>query len=216
MAPVGDVAPALEVCRVAAGGGRLDVVGPLALDALHRIVPGDVALWADVDVAGGGRPATLFARPAPADEGLLARYAAHVATGEANGGAGGGGGPTVHRDDDGHQAGLVVPAPAGHRAGMALRRSTPFTAVEGARLDAALPLLVCAVLAAGPAPVAGTELLTRREAAVLRSVARGLSDKQTARALGVSPRTVGKHLEHIYAKLGVAGRTEAAARVWGR
>ena len=54
--------------------------------------------------------------------------------------------------------------------------------------------------------------LTRREAEIVLWVARGKSDKEVAAALYVSPRTVQKHLEHIYRKLGVESRTEAAAR----
>jgi HD-GYP domain-containing protein (c-di-GMP phosphodiesterase class II) len=52
--------------------------------------------------------------------------------------------------------------------------------------------------------------LTRREAEVVVQVARGRSNPQIAEALGVSRRTVTSHLEHIYTKLGVSGRTEAA------
>ncbi len=56
--------------------------------------------------------------------------------------------------------------------------------------------------------------LTRREAEVLERVARGLTNAEVAAQLFVAPGTVKKHLDHIYRKLGVKGRTEAAARVW--
>jgi len=209
MAPFGDVAPALDVCRAAAGGASRDVVGALALDALLGLVPADGALWAEV---GGPGAATVVARPEPADDALLAGYTEHVA-GHTDVGSEGTE-PAAHLVPGGHQLCLVLPAVAGRRAGMALHRTSPFTPAERARVDTIAPLVACAVLAATRAPVAGSELLTAREAAVLRSVATGMSDKQAARALGVSPRTVGKHLEHIYAKLGVAGRTEAAVHLW--
>jgi HD-GYP domain-containing protein (c-di-GMP phosphodiesterase class II) len=51
--------------------------------------------------------------------------------------------------------------------------------------------------------------LTAREIEVLRQIARGLSNKEIARALTISPKTVGNHAEHIYAKINV--RTRAAA-----
>lgn len=52
--------------------------------------------------------------------------------------------------------------------------------------------------------------LTPREAAVVVCLARGSSNPQIAAALCVSRKTVSSHLEHIYAKLGVSTRTEAA------
>ncbi|HKE73823.1 MAG TPA: HD domain-containing phosphohydrolase [Acidimicrobiales bacterium] len=52
--------------------------------------------------------------------------------------------------------------------------------------------------------------LTPREAEVVVLVARGLSNPEVARALSVSRKTVSAHLEHVYAKLGVSTRTEAA------
>jgi DNA-binding CsgD family transcriptional regulator len=52
--------------------------------------------------------------------------------------------------------------------------------------------------------------LTLREVDVVLQVARGRSNPEIAQALGVSRRTVASHLEHIYTKLGVSGRTEAA------
>jgi DNA-binding NarL/FixJ family response regulator len=53
--------------------------------------------------------------------------------------------------------------------------------------------------------------LTAREADVLVWVARGKSNRDVGEILGLSPRTVNKHLEQIYAKLGVENRTSAAA-----
>lgn len=51
--------------------------------------------------------------------------------------------------------------------------------------------------------------LTDREVDVLRLLALGLSNKQVARRLTLSPKTVGRHVEHIYAKLGVSTRPGA-------
>ena len=42
-------------------------------------------------------------------------------------------------------------------------------------------------------------------------IARGKSNRDIAEILTLSPRTVNKHLEQIYAKLGVENRTSAAA-----
>ncbi len=53
--------------------------------------------------------------------------------------------------------------------------------------------------------------LTRREAEVLALLARGRSNRAIGAALFVSPGTVRKHLEHLYAKLGVKTRTAAAS-----
>jgi DNA-binding NarL/FixJ family response regulator len=52
--------------------------------------------------------------------------------------------------------------------------------------------------------------LTRREVEVLELLARGYANPEIASRLVVSRKTVGAHLEHIYAKLGVSTRTEAA------
>ncbi len=53
--------------------------------------------------------------------------------------------------------------------------------------------------------------LTPRESEVLMWVARGKSNRDIAEILNLSPRTVNKHLEQIYAKLGVENRASAAA-----
>jgi DNA-binding NarL/FixJ family response regulator len=51
--------------------------------------------------------------------------------------------------------------------------------------------------------------LTEREAEVLGLLARGLSDKEIAVALQLSPRTVGRHVEKAYRKVGAHRRAEA-------
>jgi len=56
--------------------------------------------------------------------------------------------------------------------------------------------------------------LTQREAEILTWASQGKSNKEVGSILGLSARTVGKHLEHIYKKLGVESRTAAAARVF--
>lgn len=56
--------------------------------------------------------------------------------------------------------------------------------------------------------------LTTREAEVIRYVALGRSNRDAAAALGISERTIGKHLERAFKKLGVANRSAASALVW--
>ncbi|HEY3058204.1 MAG TPA: response regulator transcription factor [Chloroflexota bacterium] len=58
----------------------------------------------------------------------------------------------------------------------------------------------------------GASALTPREMDVLRAAARGLGNKQIANELGMSARTVQTHLTRVFAKLGVASRTEAVLR----
>ncbi len=54
--------------------------------------------------------------------------------------------------------------------------------------------------------------LTAREAEVLIWLACGKTNRDIGTILGISPRTVNKHLDHIFPKLGVETRTAAAAR----
>ena len=54
--------------------------------------------------------------------------------------------------------------------------------------------------------------LTHREAEVLLWIARGKSNRDMSEILGISPRTVNKHLEQIFTKLGVENRASAAAK----
>ena len=71
-----------------------------------------------------------------------------------------------------------------------------------------------AVLAAAGHRVArrreGPAGLTPREVEVLRLLARGLSNKEIAERLSISPKTVGNHADHIYAKIDAQSRAAAA------
>lgn len=58
--------------------------------------------------------------------------------------------------------------------------------------------------------------LTTREAEVLYWVIRGKTNRDIGEILGTSPRTVHKHLEHVFEKLGVETRTAAASMAMSR
>lgn len=53
--------------------------------------------------------------------------------------------------------------------------------------------------------------LSRREAEVMNHVAEGKTSREVSTILRISERTVDKHLENIYGKLGARSRTEAVA-----
>jgi len=87
------------------------------------------------------------------------------------------------------------------------------TEVRAGRLDARAVSAVLEVsgqaVAAKPAP-ALPQGLSEREAEVLAWVAVGMTNKEVARRLGISDRTVGHHLQHVYDKIGVSTRSAAA------
>ncbi|MBN8487674.1 MAG: helix-turn-helix transcriptional regulator, partial [Burkholderiales bacterium] len=58
--------------------------------------------------------------------------------------------------------------------------------------------------------------LTARESEVLYWVVQGKTNRDIGDILGTSPRTVHKHLEHVFEKLGVETRTAAAGMVMAR
>ncbi len=63
-----------------------------------------------------------------------------------------------------------------------------------------------------PSPAEGPNALSEREQEVLALVAEGKSNAQIAQALSLSENTVKFHLRNLFSKLGVANRTEAAAK----
>ncbi|TDF42205.1 hypothetical protein EYS14_05090 [Alteromonadaceae bacterium M269] len=79
--------------------------------------------------------------------------------------------------------------------------------VDATVVDAALAVL------SGESIVSVSKIeLTPREKDVLQSLTLGLSNKEVARDLDISPKTVNAHLEKIYKKLGVSGRTAATMK----
>jgi HD-GYP domain-containing protein (c-di-GMP phosphodiesterase class II) len=60
-----------------------------------------------------------------------------------------------------------------------------------------------------PTRTEGPAGLTPREVEVLALLARGLANKEIARRLGVTPKTVSNHVEHVYTKIDVGSRAAA-------
>jgi DNA-binding response OmpR family regulator/DNA-binding CsgD family transcriptional regulator len=77
-------------------------------------------------------------------------------------------------------------------------------------------MLLFAVQREGPAARLADAALTPRETEVLSWLAKGKTNRDIGEILGTSPRTVNKHLEHIFEKLGVETRAAAAALASGR
>jgi HD-GYP domain-containing protein (c-di-GMP phosphodiesterase class II) len=99
------------------------------------------------------------------------------------------------------------------------RRSLPddeaaraLEAEAGRTLDA--DAVACVLAAAGrrEAPSSPTRPagLTDREVEVLRLLSRGASNREVAARLVISPKTVGRHVENLYRKIGVRSRAAAA------
>ena len=82
--------------------------------------------------------------------------------------------------------------------------------VRAGRLDAGA---VDAVLASAghrlTHPPTGPAGLTAREVEVLALLARGASNRRIARVLGITPKTTGNHVQHVYTKIGATTRTAA-------
>ncbi len=96
------------------------------------------------------------------------------------------------------------------------RRGLDFDERERERLELLRPHLAFlyqhARQAAAAPPASGPAGLTLREGEVMHWLARGKTDAEIAALLSISPRTVQKHLEHVYVKLGVETRTAAVMR----
>jgi HD-GYP domain-containing protein (c-di-GMP phosphodiesterase class II) len=97
----------------------------------------------------------------------------------------------------------VVPA---SEAAARLREEVRVGRLDGDAVDAVLGAVGHAVGRRRPPPGG----LTAREGEVLVHLARGMSNPEIAAALTISRKTVSTHLEHVYAKIGVTTRTQAA------
>ena len=100
-------------------------------------------------------------------------------------------------------------------AGYLTKEEVPQTIVEAVRGVARgeqgwLSRRVAAQMAAWTQGESGRTELTKRELEVLQRVAEGGTNQEIGLALGISDKTVEKHMESIFGKLGVASRVEAA------
>lgn len=88
--------------------------------------------------------------------------------------------------------------------------------VRAGRLDEAVVEAVATAIGSAPRRASVLPGLTGREVEVLRLVARGRSEREVARALGISERTAHHHVEHIYDKLAVSTRAGAVLQAVAR
>lgn len=119
---------------------------------------------------------------------------------------------TAH-DDDEYVRGALEAGAAGYLSKTAPGRKL----IEAVRAVAAgttvlEPTTLTRLLSESAHPRNAASGLTDRELAVLKLLADGMHNKQVARELGISLRTVERHCDNIYDKLGVGSRTEAV--VW--
>ena len=121
-----------------------------------------------------------------------------------------------------HQIAVRLPGAGDQVIGVALSRSRPdFTENDRDLLGVLRQPLMAALLRARArhraqgalcADAGALSALTDREVRILQLVALGRTNVAIARGLDISPRTVAKHLEHIYRKLGVSSRAHAVSR----
>ena len=112
--------------------------------------------------------------------------------------------------DDPYIYGLLDAGASGYilktAEGRDIVRAVRSTAAGQSAID---PAVAPRLIARLTQPAVHGDTLSERELAVLRLAARGLTNKQIGAELAISDRTVQNHLANIYAKLGVASRTEA-------
>jgi DNA-binding CsgD family transcriptional regulator len=126
-----------------------------------------------------------------------------------------------------YQIAITLPNEGDHILAIVLHRTErEFTGAERDLLNRVRPFLIQAYRNAlaysGARAVSGDAIgaalqgygLTRRESEVMQLVAVGASNRDIAAHLRVSERTVAKHLERSFRKLGVRGRSAAAAAAW--
>jgi DNA-binding NarL/FixJ family response regulator len=240
MAAASTVRAALAAVEAADAAASLANLPALLLPALVNLVGADCALWTELDQAAGSPPRRMVGYPGPLlDEQTAAAVEKHAQDFPLiRHTRPGGDGRPIRRSDlqsmrsfrsSGMYADVVqkigidemlaMALKPGNKPGnlhvcISLNRAGPdFTPAAVDLLTQLQPLLTRRVerLAASQVNQPGRADLTTRQLQVLRLVTAGLTDAAIGHRLGCSPRTVDKHLEHIYRRLGVSCRTAAIA-----
>ena len=239
MATQSRVRAALATIEAADAAATLTDLPDLLLPALMDAVGADSAVWTELDETAGSLPRRAVSYPERLlDQETAAALEQHVPdfplTRHTR--PGGDGRPIRRSDlqslrsfrhsgmyaDVARKLGLSEMLAMSLQPGrlhvcISLNRAGPdFTAEAVDLLTQLRPLLTRRVvrLSAGLAMPGGrpeSADLTSRQQEVLSLVAAGLTDAAIGRRLGCSPRTVDKHLEHVYRRLGVSCRTAAIA-----
>ena len=223
----------LATVEAADSAGSLIELPGLLLPELTNLVGADCALWTELDQSAGPLPGRIVCYPGPwLDEEAAKALEKHAQdfplTRHTR--PGGDGRPVRWSDlgsmrslrNSGMYADVVRKTGIEQMLAMALkpgdlhvcislnRAGADFTPAAVDLLTQLRPLLTRRVvrLAAEREDWAG---LTTRQQQVLTLVADGLTDAAIGHRLGCSPKTVTKHLEHIYRRLGVSCRTAAIA-----
>ena len=225
-----DLTPVLDVLAVAETARDADALRRGVVDALTGLLPCEHVVWGELDAVRLAPVAAVASNGAAIDLTAFARHIAthpliahHLHTGDL--------GPLRLSDfvsDRGlRELGVyadfyaplgvdralcvALPPVAGRAIGVAFHRSgRDFAEDERALLARVRPALSVAARRTGAAP--GARLpLTDREAQVIGLIERGATNAEVGLTLHISRRTVEKHLEHAYRKLGVAGRYAAIA-----
>lgn len=243
MATHSRVHAALATVEAADAAADLTDLPHLVLPALMEAVGADMALWTELDQVAGPLPRRAVSYPERLlDQEAAAALERHVAdfplTRHTRPG---GDGRPIRRSDlqslrSFHRSGMYadVARELGLNEMLAMslqpgrlhvcislnRRGPDFTPATVDLLTQLRPLLTRRVmrLSAGAGLAGGGpewDGLTGRQRQVLSLAAGGLTDAAIGRRLGCSPRTVDKHLEHVYRLLGVSCRTAAIAACRG-
>jgi DNA-binding CsgD family transcriptional regulator len=238
MATRSRVRAALATVEAADAAVSLTDLPGLVLPALMETVGAESALWTELDLAATPLPTRLVCHPEPfLDAGAASAIERNVPDFPLTRHTRPGGpGTPVRRSDlqsmasfrsSGMYSDVARKLGVNQMVAMAMtsgplhvcvalnRAHHDFSPADVDLLTQLRPLLThrLAQLSAsrGASGRAAPAMLTTRQQQVLALVAEGLTDAAIAHRLGCRPRTIDKHLEHIYRKLGVSCRTAAMA-----
>lgn len=177
---------AVDTVRSVLGGEP----GVLVVEDLHDLDPASLDLVSELATAARLPALLLVTSTAPADAPrLVGRVLARLSG--------------TSRGTRLHLAPLSATQVASVMAGHGTDPATAYRSTGGN------PYRLAELLATGPA-VGGGARLTAREREVIRCLAAGMTNQQTANELGISIRTVTVHVSNLLRKTGAASRTEAA------